>query len=90
MIVTSFSKASPTFVVRKYIPKPEDKSIEVPRAKEVKIAEKEIEDSDVDKVIQGERSGVEVHFEDDNVIAYSQKKPAAKVHIIVAAKSMKP
>ena len=44
------------------------------------------EDSEVDKIIKGNREGVKVLFEDELSIAYIAKEPWANVHFIVAAK----
>ena len=43
----------------------------------------------MDKIVEGERSDVTVLFEDEKVIAFTERKPVAKVHFIVAAKDPK-
>ena len=92
MIFTSFSKASPIFTVRKYKPGERDRRNEADnggKTKEVKVELDECGQSEVDKIIEGERSGVTVLFEDEKVIAFTERKPVAKVHFIVAAKDPK-
>ena len=63
MIFTSFSKGSPIFTVRKY--KPVDKSGEANEHKnEVKVQLDEFDQSEVDKIIGGQRDGIKVYYED--------------------------
>ena len=49
----------------------------------------ELEQSEIDKIIEGQRDGVKVYFEDEKIIAFGEKKPVAKVHILVVAKDNK-
>ena len=63
------------------------------KKQEVKLELDDIEESEIDKIISGNRSEVTVLFEDDKVLAYSENKPEAqqiaKVHFIVVAKNSK-
>ena len=90
MIFTSFSKASPIFTVRKH--KAVDKNAgqnEFKKQEDVKVTLEELEQSEVDKIIEGQRDGLKVYFEDDKIIAFGEKKPVAKVHILIVAKDIK-
>ena len=49
----------------------------------------ELEQSEIDKIIEGQRDGVKVYFEDEKIIAFGEKNPVAKVHILVVAKDIK-
>ena len=86
MIFTSFSKGSQIFTVRKY--KPVDKSGEDnEHKKEVKVQLEDFDKSEVDKIIKGQREGVKVYYEDEQIIAFDvTSKPVAKVHILIVAK----
>ncbi len=63
------------------------------KKQEVKLELDDIEESEIDKIISGNRSEVTVLFEDDKVLAYSENKPEAqqiaKVYFIVVAKNSK-
>ena len=90
MIFTSFSKDSPIFTVRKYKPKDtgekkQKDGQDAVKAKEVKVKLDEFADSEIDNIIEGERKGVPVLYEDEKVIAFTEKKPVAKKHCGVAA-----
>jgi histidine triad (HIT) family protein len=54
---------------------------------EMKISEREIEHSEYDKILKGERSGVKVLHEDDKCLVFEASQPVAKTHLIVLAKS---
>lgn len=73
--------------MRKWKPKadPSEESKDL-RTLEVKITEQEIELSQFDKVIKGERKGVKIFHEDDKCIAFEDFNPIAKTHFIVLAK----
>ena len=75
LIFTEFSKGSPIFTVRKY--KPVDKSKtndnQNQSKKEEKLNPEQFEDSVIDKIINGDRSEVNVLHEDDKLIAYEVK-----------------
>ena len=92
LIFTEFSKGSPVFTVRKY--KPVDKSKgydgkDTPK-KDVKLDIDEFEDSDIDKIIKGDRSEINVLFEDDKLIAYEEiTGRVTKEHFKVIAKDKK-
>jgi len=52
LIFTQFSKASPTFSVRKWRPKPEDGQVQ-PQIQETKVSIDSLKDSPFDKIIKG-------------------------------------
>ena len=47
----------------------------------------DFDQSEVDKIIKGQREGVKVYYEDEQIIAFDvTSKPVAKVHILIVAK----
>ena len=85
LIFTQFSKASNTFTVRKWRPKPEVGQAQ-PQVTEVKVTLEQLADSPFDKIIKGQME-VEVIYQDDKVIVFPAKNPCATTHFIVLAKS---
>lgn len=53
---------------------------------EIKITEKDCELSALDCIIAGDRSGVTVHFEDEQCIAIKDINPVSPAHFLVIAK----
>ena len=90
LIFTQFSKGSPMFTVRKWKAKsdPQEESKDNLRC-EYKVSEQEMELSAFDKIIQGDRKSIKVHFEDEKCLAFDDYAPVAKSHFIVLAKDTK-
>lgn len=85
LIFTQFSKANPIFTVRKWRPKPEEGQ-GLPQLPETKVTLEQLQDSPFDKIIKGQLQ-VQAVFEDERVIVFPSKRPCARVHLIVLAKS---
>ena len=85
LIFTQFSKQGPIFTIRKWKPKDEDHSQN--KANEIKLTIDDCIDSEYDKIIKGDRHNLVVVHEDDLVIAFQERAPIAKHHLVVLAKT---
>ena len=77
--------------MRKYKPVDKTKSDNEPKPKDVKLELDTFEDSEIEKIIKGDRSEINVLYEDDKMIAYEElpklrSQKITKEHFKVIAK----
>lgn len=90
LIFTQFSKASHIFTVRKWRPKPDDSGASQQShfsSTQVKVSLDQLEDTPYDRIIKGQRDGIQVVYEDEHALAFLAQKPVAQTHVIVLDKS---
>ena len=74
--------------MRKWKPKEteEERKAATPK-KEVPLKEEAVNESEFDKYLKGERTGITVLYEDDKCLAFNDRYPVAKTHFLVLAKT---